>query len=81
MKTVKSVFFNAHQTGSNEQGFDLDGDFVEIGKAEHYTKRIVKSITEHEPAGGLERHFILVEFENGESKKIFNMSEINYNAS
>ena len=78
MKKVKSVFFNAHQCGNNENGFDLDGDYLEIGKAERTTRRVVKSINEHEPSGGLERHFVVVEYENGESKKIFNMEEINY---
>lgn len=77
-KQIKSVSYNGHQTGSNDIGFDFACDYAELGKSEHPTKRIVKSIIEHIPGNGLQQHLVDIEYEDGSSKRIFNICEINY---
>jgi|TARA_R110000824_G_scaffold105368_4_gene249293 hypothetical protein len=75
---VKSVSYNGHQTGSLEMGLDFTCDYVEIGKVQHLTKRMVVYIKEHTPSNGLEKHFVDIIFEDGGMTRIFNLTEIEY---
>ena len=76
-RRIKSMAYNIHQS-SGPDGADavLDFDYAEIGKAlGDYTP---KEIIECEPLNGLQRHFVDIHYTNGESKRVFNVGEINY---
>lgn len=75
---IKSVQWNLHPCGNSQEGFSIDWCQADIGLTQAGTKEVPKQILEYFPSGPHEKYFVLIIYESGASKKIFNPSEVDY---
>lgn len=71
---INKLVYNWHQTGDHQIGFAEDFCIAEIGIENYQTKKVVKEIIEHRPAGEGDKWFYDVFFEDNTEMRVFNPS-------